>query len=120
MGTLSVHPYIFPRNLLVLCITAPHAATVGPRTLIFGVIVGPAGHFMIFYEHLVILNISGHVPVEIVEKLRGQRLRTGHGSGPTLYNQEQFLPYQSGTTTPLIKIYHKEMFPAKNPPRNPT
>ena len=30
------------------------------------------------------LNISGHVLVEMVEKLRGQRLRTGCGPGPTL------------------------------------
>ncbi len=36
-------------------------------------------------EHLVILNISGHVLVEIVEKLRGQCSRTAHGPGPTLY-----------------------------------
>ncbi len=32
-----------------------------------------------------ILNISGHVLVEIMEKLRGQRSGTGHGPGPTLH-----------------------------------
>ena len=34
---------------------------------------------------VVILNISGHALVKIVEKLRAQHSRTGCGLGPTLH-----------------------------------
>ena len=40
-------------------------------------------------EHLVVVDISGHVLFEIVEKLRGQCSCTGHGPGPTLTNKKR-------------------------------
>ena len=43
-----------------------------------------ANWYMKFNEHLLTLNISGHVLVKIVEKLRAQHSRTGLGCGPTL------------------------------------
>ncbi len=46
MSILVFHPYIFPRNPSVLCITASRAATVGPRTLIFGLVVGLGRHLL--------------------------------------------------------------------------